>query len=237
MKFNKSIFALTAAVCLTACGDGKKTSSGGGNAILEKTYHMALANEDNYTAINAINYMLAEDSVRYGSYADTLADLYVKVNQVKSALLVSEKILKKNASNIHALEVNAISHERMGDMEESLELNRKLFDMTKRMKFQYKTAAFIFAKGDLKTARVALEKVFASKETDKDSIEIQNQEQGFAQMVPLRPAAFNLKAFIDIQEGKPADGKKAFQAALALFPEFEMAKMYLQNFDKMMQQR
>lgn len=202
----------------------------------KRLYKHSLELADVGTATLALNTILVLDSSQF-AYYDTLAGMYYTMGGYLQAIAAADRYLKKNPKNTETLDLIARCEEKIGNSDTALILYTQLFEASKKMKYKYKMAQFNLAKNDIKLAQSQMDEVFKSQETDKDTVDVAINDQGLTQPVPLRAAAFNMQAFIYLQQGNAMKAKKAFEDAVKQYPDFQMAKYYLQELPRMMQGR
>ena len=168
-------------------------------------------------------YELMERNPGNLAYAETLASMYFEMEQYGSAALVSLDLLERNDKSLTGLEVAAFSLEQLGALERALPhfeslhlLSGDLFSLYKAGYLQY----------TLKKYDEALNSVNMLIKDNKAAEQNLNFPKGENEMqeVSMAAAAENLKGLIYKDQGSAVEAKTAFEAALALSPEFELAK-------------
>jgi tetratricopeptide (TPR) repeat protein len=168
-------------------------------------------------------YELMERNPGNFAYAETLASMYFEMEQYGSAALVSLDLLERNDKSLTGLEVAAFSLEQLGALERALPhfeslhlLSGDLFSLYKAGYLQY----------TLKKYDEALNSVNMLIKDNKAAEQNLNFPKGENEMqeVSMAAAAENLKGLIYKDQGSAVEAKTAFEAALALSPDFELAK-------------
>lgn len=168
-------------------------------------------------------YELMERNPRNLSYAETLASLYFEMEQYGSAALVSLDILERNGESLTGLEVAAFSLEQLGALERALPHFESLHLLSGDLFSLYKTGYLQYT---LKKYDEALNSVNMLIKDNKSAEQKLNFPIGDNNMqeVSMAAAAQNLKGLIYKDQGSAEEAKAAFEEALVLSPEFQLAK-------------
>jgi tetratricopeptide (TPR) repeat protein len=162
-------------------------------------------------------------------YPELLGSLYFENEMATSAALVALDILQVNEKSIGSLEIAAFSLEQLGALDRALPHFERLFLLTGDNFSLYKSA---FIQYNLKKYQEALNSVnMLSKNTkpdDKIGFPISQTE---TQEIGMKAAALNLKGMIYLDQGSKAEAKLAFEEAIQLEPNFNLAK---ENLKKVM---
>jgi len=192
------------------------------NEVDNRIYSLAMRYNDPSVAKLKL-YELMERNPGNLAYAETLASMYFEMEQYGSAALVSLDLLERNDKSLTGLEVAAFSLEQLGALERALPhfeslhlLSGDLFSLYKAGYLQY----------TLKKYDEALNSVNMLIKDNKAAEQNLNFPKGENEMqeVSMAAAAENLKGLIYKDQGSAVEAKTAFEAALALSPDFELAK-------------
>ena len=192
------------------------------NEVDNRIYSLAMRYNDPSVAKLKL-YELMERNPGNFAYAETLASMYFEMEQYGSAALVSLDLLERNDKSLTGLEVAAFSLEQLGALERALPhfeslhlLSGDLFSLYKAGYLQY----------TLKKYDEALNSVNMLIKDNKAAEQNLNFPKGENEMqeVSMAAAAENLKGLIYKDQGSAVEAKTAFEAALALSPDFELAK-------------
>jgi tetratricopeptide (TPR) repeat protein len=160
-------------------------------------------------------------------YPELLGSLYFENEMATSAALVALDILQVNEKSIGSLEIAAFSLEQLGALDRALPHFERLFLLTGDNFSLYKSA---FIQYNLKKYQEALNSVnMLSKNTkpdDKIGFPISQTE---TQEIGMKAAALNLKGMIYLDQGSKAEAKLAFEEAIQLEPNFNLAKENLKK--------
>jgi tetratricopeptide (TPR) repeat protein len=160
-------------------------------------------------------------------YPELLGSLYFENEMATPAALVALDILQVNEKSIGSLEIAAFSLEQLGALDRALPHFERLYLLTGDNFSLYKSA---FIQYNLKKYQEALNSVnMLSKNTkpdDKIGFPISQTE---TQEIGMKAAALNLKGMIYLDQGSKAEAKLAFEEAIQLEPNFNLAKENLKK--------
>jgi len=160
-------------------------------------------------------------------YAELLASLYFDLNQLSSAALVSLDILDGNRNNTTALEIAAYSLEQLGALDRALPHFESMYLLTGDNFSLYKSG---FIQYSLKRFPEALNSVNMLLKNAKPEEKIGFQKsQTETQQIDMKAAALNLKGMLYLEQGSKAEAKTAFEEALSIEPNFDLAKENLKK--------
>jgi tetratricopeptide (TPR) repeat protein len=160
-------------------------------------------------------------------YAELLASLYFDLNQLSSAALVSLDILDGNRNNTAALEIAAYSLEQLGALDRALPHFESMYLLTGDNFSLYKSG---FIQYSLKRFSEALNSVNMLLKNAKPEEKIGfPKSQTETQQIDMKAAALNLKGMIYLDQGSKAEAKMAFEEALSIEPNFDLAKENLKK--------
>lgn len=193
-------------------------------------YQKAIKYNDMATAKNALYHMIAKepenDSLLY-----TLAYLYFDSKQYASSILVNMDIVKRNPDNLGSLEMMAIAYETLGLKDKALENYEKLYLKNNDINSLYKMA---FLQYDLKRydeCKTNTDILLQNKEIDDQKLIFsfeKNKQKEFA----MRVSVLNLKGMVNKELGNEEVARKSFEEALAIAPDFVLAKENLDEMNK-----
>ncbi len=194
-----------------------------------KKYQLAMRYNDLDGAKNALYSILAEnpanDSVLY-----SLSYLYLEQGQFASAAISAKDLNSLNPENIGALEILGISYENLGLQDKALEAYEDLYFKTSDYQTLYKVAFLQFQTGKYGESMTNADILLGKPEADQLKTVFNttdNQQKEF----PIRVALLNLKGLNAKAQGNMADAKKYFEEALAVAPDFALAKENLNSLN------
>jgi tetratricopeptide (TPR) repeat protein len=228
MKLNHlaAILAICTGIVSCQSGNTKEEKADAENPHL-KLFKHARTTGDLGTAAVALNEMLLDDTT-YSDWYDTMAVLYYNMGNYQPASWYADKVLAEKPKDLRMLELVAMSEQQLGRPEKVLKAYGDLFNATQDFQYLYQSAAVEFSMGNVDNCRQLVDSILRSPSIDKDSIEIQI-ENDYSQQVPLRAAVYNLQAFLKARDGNMMGAKNDFEKALRIYPDFILAKRNLQD--------
>ncbi len=159
-----------------------------------------------------------------------LGELYYNTRQYSSSTLVGLDFLQKYDGNELALEIVALSYENLRLYDKAVEYYEKLWLKTEDINVQYQMAYLQYSIQRFAEAEVNL-LMMETKLKDEDKIEL-SKSDGSTQLVSFKAAVHNLRGLMAVEQGKTEEAKGHFNKALALTPDFELAKNSLDALNK-----
>ena len=203
-------------------------------AYNKRIYNEALLNNDAYTQILAVYGLMADDTANNKTYMDSLASLYIHLNMAEPAAKLSERILAKYPNNKKALELKSILSRKP---EDALNASRRLYEQTKDLKYLFQIATVQLGEGKKTDFNRTMQDIEKSPKLDKQTIDMPVDEAGHLQKVPARAVLTYMKGLAAIKEQDYLTAENMLQNALRIYPDFIMAKYYLENIQAMQKQK
>jgi len=198
--------------------------------LYDAHYRMAIQYNDFSEAKSALyNLVLLEpqnDSLRYN-----LAYIYFDANQYPSTILACKDILAINPNHLGALELSGVSFENLGLKDKALPNYEKLYMLSSNLNSLYKMA---FLQYDLKKyaeCQVNIDILLENDELENANV-VFTDENNDSKEYPMKVAVLNLKGLVNKDVGNNELAKQAFEAALAIAPDFEFARTNLAELSK-----
>lgn len=191
----------------------------------KEIYNRAIRYNDLAVAKNAIYNLMAMDPQNV-SLLDSLALMYFEFQQFPSSLLVSRDILAINPDHLAALEISAISYERLGIKDRALEAYESLYLKNNSISTLYKIAFLQFDLNRIEESKTTADIILNKTEVDELKV-VYNTADNKQREIPMKAAILNLKGLINKEQGDKEAARENFEAALALDPEFTLAKSNL----------
>jgi len=163
-------------------------------------------------------------------YKDSLAYLYFNERNYVSCFLVTKDVLKNKPQNVELLEMNAISLESIGALEQSIESYKTLLLKSNDNYHAYKIAGLQLAMKKYDEALVSIKKADQLADDGKMNVTFQ-VNKNYNQNVPLKPSISYLQGLIELNLDKRTEAKISFERAVKLFPEFVLAKSKLTTLE------
>lgn len=191
-----------------------------------KKYVTALQWSDYDVAKDAL-YDLIVENPQNDSLIFSLAYFYYENEKFASAVLVSQPLLARNPKNIQALEISAIGYEMMGVPDRSLQNYESLYLLTNNLNTLYKMSFLQFDLKRFSECLATIDILMSKPELDTLKV-VFNDVENKPKEYPMKVSVLNLKG-LAVQEhfGDKAAAKKLFEEALAIAPDFVMAKQNL----------
>ena len=195
-----------------------------------KIYKMALQNGDLAVAKQSVYELLALQPERT-DFKDSLALLYYNMGANAECILVTRDILAAQPEKQNILELKAIAEQNIGMFKEALSDYEKVYAKSKDQYHLYQIAAIQYELKRVVECKMSVEQLIADKEIDKKEISI-NVARGQQQKVAFKAAAWNMRGVLamDVKEFDAA--KDCFKQAVALSPDFVLAKGNLEFLEK-----
>lgn len=192
-------------------------------------YQAALRYNDYRVAKDALYSLLVEnpqnDSILY-----SLSAVYFQLQQYASAALTANDLTARNPNHTGGLEIAANSLENLGAKDKALDKYESLYLNTDDYQVLYKIAFLQYELGRYQESITNADILLAKKETEEmNAVFTENNEQ---KEYPIKVALLNLKGLINKAQGNAATAKDFFQQALAIAPEFALAKENLAELEK-----
>jgi tetratricopeptide (TPR) repeat protein len=150
---------------------------------------------------------------------------------------MAEKILEKDPNNEKMLELKAEGDMGLGKDEEALNINRKLFDRTKKIKYLFNIANVQMQQGNSKDLNETLDHIKSSPDYEKDSIDVADNQTGNLQKVPAPAVMCYVEAMLDYKN-KDIKGMYAkMKQAVTIFPDYVNAQRDIQAIMQQSQRR
>lgn len=165
----------------------------------------------------------ANDSLIY-----SLAYDYYENQQFPSALLICQDLLNRDPKNLYYLEMAATAAEAMGAMERSLQHYESLYLLTNDVSTLYRIAYLQYSLKRFAEATTNTDILMGKPEAGTLKL-IFNDTQGKQKEYVMKVALMNLKGLIALEQNDKAGAKKHFSDALALAPDFALAKENLEK--------
>jgi tetratricopeptide (TPR) repeat protein len=246
-KFKLVIFTiLIGSIGFTACKDknaGGTSDKGLANEMRKerlahnrKVYETATKMHDNYTRLTALYDIMADDSSNSLKDMDTVAELYMKLNMGVPALKMAEKILVKDPENEKMLELKAEGCMSTGKEAEALNINRKLYEKTKKLKYLFGIANGQIQMGNMKDANETLNRVKASPDYQRDSVDVADNSSGRLQKVPDPALMAYIEAMFAAQKKNYPEMAAKLKQALTIFPDYTNARRDMMALQQQAQQ-
>ena len=187
-----------------------------------RKYSAALQWNDNEVAKDALYDLIIENPGNDSLIFD-LAVYYFQNQKSASAVLVSNVLLARNPKNAGALEIAAAGYDALGIADKSLQNYESLYLLNDNVATLYKMAFLQYQMKRYKESETSADIVLSRKEIETMKSSYTGPD-GKPKEYPIKVAVLNLKGMLALDQGDKVNAKKYFQQALALAPDFMVAK-------------
>ncbi len=221
------ILGLSTIFCVFSCKNSDKAHVQFEMEHDIKLYHQAIKFGDVGTAIATMQSLLVWDSTKT-NYYDTLAVLYYHSQNYAQAIQSAQIILDKQPDNMKLLQIVSHSYQYIGRQDLAIPFFLKIAEIQPDPVVHYEVAACYFAIKDSGKIKTYIDKIMSDKRSDTTKVTISFNQGRNQQDVPVKAACYNLLGTLSANEHQKNEALKDFNLALALYPDFELAR---QNAD------
>lgn len=191
--------------------------------VQKAVYRNALKYSDLSIAKSALYTMIALNPADK-ALKDTLLFLYLNSGSFAQSVLLSREILAENPNNTTVQEIKAVSEQNLGLTKEALDSYEKLYGETKNIYHLYQTAVLQYQLKRYGECNANLDEIIKNEKSGSEKVSINMGQNGATQEVNLKAAAYNIKGVMMLEGKREEEAKAAFEQALKLQPDFELAK-------------
>jgi len=155
---------------------------------------------------------------------DTLLFLYLNAGSFGQSVLLSREILAENPTNTTVQEIKAVSEQNLGLTKEALDSYEKLYGQTKNIFHLYQTAVLQYQLKRYGECNANIDLIIKDEKATTEKVNINMGQNGASQEVNLKAAAYNIKGVMMLEGKREEEARAAFEQALKLQPDFELAK-------------
>jgi len=221
------LFALTAAIITTSC-----TQNGGsGNDHYKRVYKKSISYGDYLTATDAMYDLWVNDTMNAPAYKDTLANLYFLRGQYLQSAVLCKDVLSKHPGDLKLEELLAAADQNINNLNEALSLYQTIYQTTHDLFHLYQIAVIQFNMSRVGECNQTLNLIISDTGSVHQRVQI-TSGQNQVQYVPYKAAALNIHGVIAKGLNQNDVAKKSFQDALAIYPDFILAKNNLSGMGK-----
>ncbi|MBI1305359.1 MAG: hypothetical protein GC181_01955 [Bacteroidetes bacterium] len=214
------IFSIVVMMSIVSCKNSNSGSATGGSdqATHIAVYERALKNQDDYTAMVALNYVLLNDTNNI-RYSDSLSRLYMKNGLVEAGLNLAEKVVAAQPKNYKAMELVAEGQAITGNYADAVKNYNALYKENPDLRYLYQLAKIESNRNDMAAFNKRLDEILSADGTVK--VEFPGA-QG-TQMIDIKAAVYFLKAQVFVNENNFSQAGNYLKQCLAIEPNFESA--------------
>lgn len=193
-------------------------------------YNSAKLFSDPVIARSALYQLIAENPSNSALY-DSLAILYLKYDQYVSATLVAQQSLMISPNNEFAIEIAASGYDNLGVKDKATTFYEKLYLSNNDINTLYKISFLQFEQQRFGEANASLDIIIGDSESETMMIGFPTADRK-GQNVPLRVAAYRVKAMIEEVKGNKEVAMNKYLEVLNMYPGFQIVQQQLQEMKK-----
>jgi tetratricopeptide (TPR) repeat protein len=165
------------------------------------------------------------------SYLDSLIRIYFMTQNWAQCVLAGMDYIQKDTANAVIMEMMAISNSNLARNKDALDLYEKVYRKTGNLYHAYQIAVqqYIMQRYGECAQMIDIIVNDPASATEQINIDI---DQARGQQVPIRASALNLRGVMLKEINMPEKAKENFEAALAIAPDFVLAKNNLEEMKK-----
>lgn len=185
---------------------------------------LALRWNDTQAAKDALYDLITEtgnDSLAY-----LLAVSYYENQQYASAVLISKDLLQGNPSNMNYLQLSALSFEGLGIGDKALGNYESMYLLSDNTAVLYKMASLQYDTKRYAECKANVDILLTKPDLDKLNVSV-NMADNKPKDFPIKVAILNIKGMLAEHGGDKVGARKAYTDALAISPDFPLAKQNL----------
>jgi tetratricopeptide (TPR) repeat protein len=217
---------------LSAQNSGEVNSSQVDKAAFSSMYKTAVSYKDTSSMIVCLLGMVNANQSDTASLK-SLAILYSARKNHYAAALAAKKYTAIVDNNTSMVELFAISAHNSLLYDEALLGYTELYLRTKDIYYKYMSAFMEYELLRQADCLKTLEFCFSKPETESTEIRIRRTNGEF-QLISLKAVCLNLKGLVFIDTKEYVKAKEAFEQAIAISPEFDSARLSLEETKKLM---
>jgi tetratricopeptide (TPR) repeat protein len=173
-------------------------------------------------AIHACYDIIANDSNKTNFY-DTLVYLYLNTNNQGSTFLTARKCLSYNPNNAKMTKVAGDYAKALGMSDTAIVYYKRTYVLSNKLSDLYDVAQVQYNSGNDAAAEETADMIIKSQNNEKEIILIAG-EKDRAQKIPAKAAGLTIKGLVFVQMGQKDIALRYFNEALAIAPDFYLAK-------------
>jgi len=192
-----------------------------------KKYAAASRWNDSEIAKNALYDVIVEnpgiDSLIY-----SLAYFYYQEEKFASSLLITQDLLVRESKNPMYLEMAASSAQQLGVNDKALQFYESLYLINDNIRTLYQIAFLQYQTKRTAECKTSIDILMGKPEVSTEKV-VYDDAKGVSKEYPMKVSVLNLKGMLALDQNDKAGAKKAFTDALALAPDFALAKANLEK--------
>ncbi len=199
--------------------------------ILTEHYLRKYATAERWNDTDLMKSALLDIIVENPGYDSLIAELgyfYYSEQKYASSLLIAQDLLRRQPKNIDYLQMAATSAQQLGAGEKALEHYESLYLINSDIRTLYQVAFIQYQLKRYAECATSIDIILSKPELAKETATFQDAK-GAQKAYPMKVSVLNLRGLLLLDQNDKAGAKKAFTEALAISPDFMLAKANLEK--------
>lgn len=158
----------------------------------------------------------------------SLAFYYYDNEKYASSFLIAQDLLGRNSKNPMYLEMAASSAQQLQVNDKALAFYESLYLVNDNIRTLYQVAFLQYQTKRVAECKTSIDILLAKPGVATEKVVFEDAK-GAAKEYPMKVSVLNLKGLLALEQNDKAGAKKAFQDALAISPDFELAKKNMEK--------
>jgi|GEM_PF-2024307 len=225
----KILILILSVIVLSSCSNYSKYKK---NSIRHHRNVLAQAFKtgDRITAINSIQNILIYDTANY-ELLDTLANLYIQLDDLRSAFYMGSKMIVLKEDDMHAWEIYGTMASRLNYSAEALKAFTKLYEKKKNTAYLYEIGVQNVNSGNIDAGITVIQSLLTMPQSITDIYIMRSGPNQYRNVPVISMAHYFLGSYAELKnENTVAAGHYA--NALKFAPDFDLAQLKLNKIRK-----
>jgi tetratricopeptide (TPR) repeat protein len=158
----------------------------------------------------------------------SMAYSYYENQKFASSLLICQDLLQRDSKNALYLEMAASSALQLGVNDKALQFYESLYLINENIRTLYQVAFLQYHTKRVAECKTSIDILMAKPEITTEKV-VFDDAKGVPREYPIKVSVLNLKGLLLLDQNDKAGAKKAFTEALAIAPDFALAKTNLEK--------
>jgi tetratricopeptide (TPR) repeat protein len=190
--------------------------------------NQAFKTGDVQTAISSAQAILLYDTTNYDLY-DTLASLYLKIEDYNSTFNVSKTMLSLKPDEKKGIELYSRAASNLNLSQEAINGYTKLYEKEKNLAYLYEIAIQNYNMGNIAVGEQILQSIINDPKSKEDTYKVRLAKNTF-QPVKVLAMCYYFVGTLNELKGEKQEAKNFFAEALTIEPEFILAKNKMKQY-------
>jgi len=199
--------------------------------ILTEHFLRKYATAERWNDVELMKSALLDIIVENPGYDSLIAELgyfYYSEEKFASSLLIAQDLLRRQPKNVAYLEMAATSAQQLGAADKALAHYESLYLINNNIRTLYQIAFLQYQLKRYAECATSVDIILGKPELQTEKATFQDSK-GASKEYPMKVSVLNLKGLMLLDQGDKAGAKKAFTEALAISPDFMLAKANLEK--------